>query len=332
MPNTVLHDTISDAVATSSSAETAPRKRVNVLGVSVDAVDMEQALATISARLLWGARGYVCFVDVHGILEAMRSEAVADAYVHAAMALPDGTPTVWVGHAQGLREMDCVTGPGLMKEVFRRPEFAGYSHYLYGGAPGVADELAITLGRQFPWTRIAGTYTPPFRDLTQDEEEELVGEIRRLRPDIFWVGIGTPRQDLWMRRMLRRLDTKMMFGVGAAFDFLTGRIQLCPGWIKRAGLHWLHRLAQDPVRLWGRNMHNMAFLWHIALQLTRAKSYPVRPCGECDNTGWLEAAAEITDNVVLVRRASFGGVGLPEHVQVIADGVISARCVDRDTG
>lgn len=276
MPETVVGEKMPEMVAAHSNGEMARRRYANVLGVSIDAVDMERALSTVQDRMQQGPSGYVCFVDVHGILEALKSETVAEAYEQAAMALPDGTPTVWVGRAQGLREIHYVTGPGLMEEIFRRPEFAGYSHFLYGGEPGVAEELAATLCRRFPWTRIAGIYTPPFRELTQEEEEDLVAEIRRLKPDIVWVGISTPRQDVWMRRMMPRLDTRMIFGVGAAYDFLTRRIRLCPEWMKRAGLHWLHRLAQDPARLWSRNVKNMAFLWHIALQLTGARRYPMR--------------------------------------------------------
>lgn len=290
MADTILCETMaaSDAIRSIEGP-----KYANVLGVSIDAVDMGQALTMVSACLRQGRRGYVCFVDVHGILEALKSANVAETFAHAAMAMPDGTPTVWVGRAQGLRKMNYVTGPGMMNEIFRRGEFAGYSHYFYGGEPGVADDLGATLCRKYPWARIAGIYTPPFRELTCEEEEELVAEVNRLKPDIVWVGIGTPRQDLWMRRMLPRLETRMMFGVGAAFDFLAGRVRLCPEWMKRAGLHWLHRLAQDPRRLWKRNVHNSAFLWHVTLQLSGARRYPMRSrSGSAEQPSIAEGTAE----------------------------------------
>jgi len=280
MAETILCEPISDSVAAYPIDELEQRRYANVLGVAIDAVDMEKALAVVAMQLRQQRKGYVCFVDVHGILEALKSETVAETYRHAAMAMPDGTPTVWVGRAQGLAEMNAVTGPAMMNEIFRRRQFAGCSHYFYGGEPGVAEELAAALCRKYPWTRIAGIFTPPFRELTREEEEKLVAEVSRLKPDIVWVGIGAPRQELWMRSMLPRLDTRMMFGVGAAFDFLTGRIRLCPEWMKRAGLHWLHRLAQDPARLWMRNVRNTAFLWHIALQLSGARRYPMRARAE----------------------------------------------------
>jgi N-acetylglucosaminyldiphosphoundecaprenol N-acetyl-beta-D-mannosaminyltransferase len=169
--------------------------------------------------------------------------------------------------------MRTVTGPEVMQQIFCRMQFTGYSHFFYGGKPGVTDELTTALCRQHPWTKVAGTYTPPFRDLTSDEEAELIATIDQCRPDIIWVGIGAPRQELFMRRMLPRLNTRLMFGVGAAFDFLSGRVRMCPPWMKRAGLHWLHRLIQDPRRLWRRNLRNTAFLWHIALQMTGMRAY-----------------------------------------------------------
>jgi N-acetylglucosaminyldiphosphoundecaprenol N-acetyl-beta-D-mannosaminyltransferase len=160
-----------------------------------------------------------------------------------------------------------------MGEIFRRNDFANYSHFFFGGKPGVADHLAATVGMRFPWLRVAGTYTPPFRDLLPSERDSFIQLINRARPDIIWVGISTPRQDIFMHRILPDLDTKLMFGVGAAFDLHTGRIKRCPEWIKIAGLHWLHRLLQDPQRLWRRNLGNALFLWHIALQLTGLRRY-----------------------------------------------------------
>jgi N-acetylglucosaminyldiphosphoundecaprenol N-acetyl-beta-D-mannosaminyltransferase len=242
----------------------------------VDAVQMESALEVIQAHLANGATGFVCAVGVHGILESLKQPEVALAYSKSILNVPDGAPTVWVGRLRGLKQMDHVTGPALMMEIFKRPEFSSCTHFFYGGRPGVADQLAATMLRRFPTARIVGTYTPPFRDLTPFEQIEVIAHINALRPDFVWVGISTPRQDLWMRHMLPHLDTRLMLGVGAAFDFHTGRIRGCPEWVKRAGFNWLHRLAQDPKRLWRRNVKNMAFLWHIALQLTGLRRYPSR--------------------------------------------------------
>jgi N-acetylglucosaminyldiphosphoundecaprenol N-acetyl-beta-D-mannosaminyltransferase len=251
----------------------------NVLGVAVEALHLESAIARVAGVLQSGGKGYVCAAGVHGILEARSDPKVAQAYAHAAVVIPDGAPTVWVGRLQGHASMGHVTGPELMLEIFKRDQFAGCRHFFYGGKEGVAEELAETLVRRFPATCVAGTFTPPFRALSPAEERQLIATIQECRPDMIWVGISTPKQDLFMHQMLPRLETHLMFGVGAAFDFHTGRIRVCPNWVKVAGFHWLHRLLQDPRRLWRRNVGNLAFLWHIALQLTGIKSHslPARP-------------------------------------------------------
>lgn len=277
MSDSLIFSKIDDSSEPLRAVEQGPERLcAHILGVRVDAVDLESAMEKIARQLRTGRKGYVCAVGVHGILEALENCTVADALAHAAICLPDGTPTVWVGRAQGRKEMNHVTGPEVMREVFSRPEFAACTHYFYGGKPGVAAELAEKLCASYPHTKVAGTFTPPFRDLTPEEEGLLIERINACKPDIIWVGIGTPRQDVLMRRLLPRLEVKLMFGVGAAFDFFTGRIRMCPAWIKRSGLHWLHRLAQDPKRLWRRNLGNTAFLWHISLQLSGLRNYPIR--------------------------------------------------------
>jgi N-acetylglucosaminyldiphosphoundecaprenol N-acetyl-beta-D-mannosaminyltransferase len=252
-----------------------PGASAEVLGISIESTNMELALKRIESDLELRRKGYICMAGVHGIMEAHRDSRLAAIYAGSSMTLPDGTPTVWVGRWQGCRHMRQVAGPELMLEVFRRKEFADFTHFLYGGEEHVAEQLRERLTSSFPWARIIGTYTPPFRDLSQEEERGLITRVRHLKPDIIWVGISTPKQERFMHRYLHRLDTTLMFGVGAAFDFHTGRIQDAPRWIKRAGVQWLHRLIQEPHRLWKRYLHNNStFLWHIALQLSGLREYP----------------------------------------------------------
>ena len=247
----------------------------NVLGVEVEALDMEMAISRVAEVLQSGNRGYVCAVGVHGVMEAQRDPEVALAYADAAITIPDGMPMVWVGRIQGHTRMQRVTGPDLMLEVFRRQQFAYCRHFLYGGDDGVADRLASILRDRFPWAKIVGTYTPPFRELTHKEEAELIRTIQATSAHIVWIGISAPKQEKLMLRLLPRLNVKLMFGVGAAFNFHTGALRDCPLWVKQAGLQWLHRLIQEPRRLWKRYLrNNPAFLWCIALQLTRLRRYP----------------------------------------------------------
>jgi N-acetylglucosaminyldiphosphoundecaprenol N-acetyl-beta-D-mannosaminyltransferase len=250
------------------------RPAAKLLGISVEALNMELALNRIAGELEARRKGYICMANVHGIMEAHRDAELAAIYAGSSITMPDGTPTAWVGRWQGHKAMQRVAGPDLMLEVFRRKEFAGCTHFLYGGEERVAEQLRERFTRRFPWARIVGTYTPPFRDLNAEEEQSLIARIRQLKPDIIWVGISTPRQERFMHRYLHRLDTTLMFGVGAAYDFHTGRIQDAPQWIKTIGMQWIHRLLQDPRRLWKRYLRsNPAFLWHIALQLTGLRQY-----------------------------------------------------------
>ena len=251
------------------------RPLANVLGIQVEALDMERTVERVHEALRERKKGYVCMVNVHGVMEAQRNPRIAAAYADAMITVPDGAPTVWVGRLQGFHWMKRVAGPDLMLEVFQRKQFRSCTHFLLGGKECVAEELSAKLRQRFPLTRIVGTYTPPFRSLSQSEEEALVAEICELKPDIIWVGISTPKQEDFMRRYLPKFDTVLMFGVGAAFDFHTGRIKDCPEWIKRAGLQWIHRLMQDPQHLWWRYLrNNPAFLWQIILQMTGLRKYP----------------------------------------------------------
>jgi N-acetylglucosaminyldiphosphoundecaprenol N-acetyl-beta-D-mannosaminyltransferase len=257
-----------------------PKRRpaAKLLGISVEALDMERALHRIAGELAARRKGYVCMAGVHGIMEAHRDAELAGIYASSSITVPDGTPTVWVGRWQGHKGMQRVAGPDLMREVFRRKEFAGCTHFLYGGEEHVAEQLRERFTRQYPWARIVGTYTPPFRDLNEEEEESLIARVRELKPDIIWVGISTPKQERFMHRYLHRLDTTLMFGVGAAYDFHTGRLQDAPQWVKTIGMQWMHRLVQDPRRLWKRYLrNNPAFLWHITLQLSGLRQYPPAP-------------------------------------------------------
>jgi N-acetylglucosaminyldiphosphoundecaprenol N-acetyl-beta-D-mannosaminyltransferase len=248
------------------------RLAAHVLGVDVDAVDMEGAIDNVAAFLRSSLKCYVCVAGVHGIMEAQGNPQLLEVYSNAAMTIPDGMPLAWVGRMQGHTGMQRVTGPDLMLEVFRRKEFSETTHFFYGGHEGVAAELRNKLQQQFPWVKIVGTYTPPFRELSECEETGLFAHIAKLKPDIMWIGIGCPKQEIFMARYLPNLETKLIVGVGAAFDFHTGRIRDCANWIKLAGLQWLHRLLQDPRRLWGRYLrNNPAFLWHITLQLLNVR-------------------------------------------------------------
>jgi N-acetylglucosaminyldiphosphoundecaprenol N-acetyl-beta-D-mannosaminyltransferase len=181
-------------------------------------------------------------------------------------------PLVWLGrHYLGSR-VDRVYGPDLMLNLMAATRSRPCRHFFYGGAPGVAEELKARLEKRFPGVNICGTYTPPFRPLTAEEETELVEVIHVRRPDIIWVGLSTPKQERFMAHYLRKLETTLMVGVGAAFDFHSGRVRQAPRWVQRSGFEWFYRMATEPRRLARRYLvNNPLFLARIAWQLAMGK-------------------------------------------------------------
>jgi N-acetylglucosaminyldiphosphoundecaprenol N-acetyl-beta-D-mannosaminyltransferase len=256
----------------------------NVLGIGVHALSISDAVDAVANAVELGQKGYVCVASVHGIMEARRDPSVARIFQRAFLVVPDGMPTVWMGRSQGL-SMTRVFGPDLMLAVLQEKQLARARHFLYGGAPGVAKELEGVLVRKCPGVQIVGSYCPPFRPLSPAEQCALINKVARSHPDIIWVGLSTPKQERFMAEYLPRLATTLMVGVGAAFDFHTGRISDSPAWVKHLGLQWVHRLAQDPLRLWRRYLlNNPPFAWNAILQLLGVKTFPLAAVQELDVT------------------------------------------------
>ena len=249
--------------------------RVNILGVGVSAVSMQGAVERVDRFLQGDSSGYVCVTGVHGIIEAQSDDAFRATLNSSFMTTPDGVPTVWLGWWSGFKDMTRVYGPEFMLEICRLSVERGFRHFLYGGKPGVAEELKATLETQFPGLRITGTYTPPFRPLNSAEEQDLKSAIEHSKPDILWCGLSTPKQERFMAQYCGRLPVKLMFGVGAAFDINSGNLKDAPRWIKIAGLQWLHRLVLEPRRLANRYLrNNPKFVWLVVLQRTGLRKFP----------------------------------------------------------
>jgi N-acetylglucosaminyldiphosphoundecaprenol N-acetyl-beta-D-mannosaminyltransferase len=236
---------------------------------------MATALRALEGAVDGGQKGFVCVTGVHGVMESQSNPELKKVLNEAFLNVPDGMPMTWIGHKQGLSAMDRVYGPDLMLEVCRRSVEKGYTHFLFGGQPGVVEDLKGCLEKKFPGLRVVGTFTPPFRPMNDEETASLRRQLEASPPDFFWVGISTPKQERFMAENLDRLPVKIMLAVGAAFDVNTGRIHDAPRWMKRAGLQWLHRLCQDPRRLWKRYLiNNPRFAWNILLQFTGLRKFP----------------------------------------------------------
>jgi N-acetylglucosaminyldiphosphoundecaprenol N-acetyl-beta-D-mannosaminyltransferase len=249
-------------------------ERVNVLGVGVSAVNMQQALDLIARWIASGTRHYVCVTGVHGVMESQHDARLRDIHNDAGLVTPDGMPLVWLSRLSGHAHVERVYGPDLLLACCAASLAKGYRHYFYGGAPGVSERLVSRLQQRLPGLAVAGTWCPPYRELTTLEEEAAIERINRANPDIVWVGLSTPKQERLMARYVGRLQAPVMIGVGAAFDFHSGLKRQAPRWMQRSGLEWLFRLATEPRRLWRRYLrNNPLFVWRILLQLSGAVRY-----------------------------------------------------------
>jgi N-acetylglucosaminyldiphosphoundecaprenol N-acetyl-beta-D-mannosaminyltransferase len=248
--------------------------RINVLGVGISPLCLPLAVAAMERAIEHRSKGYICVTGVHGVSEAQADPAFRSILNGAFLNTPDGMPMVWLGKLAGHRAMDRVYGPDLLIQACRVSGQTGWRHFFYGGAPGVAGQLAEALRRRFPYLEVAGTFTPPFRPLNDTEQRALREEVARARPDIIWVGLSTPKQEAFMADALGWLDTTLMVGVGAAFDLLSGRVRQAPRWIQRAGIEWLYRLIQEPRRLWSRYLkNNPLFVARVLLQQLGLRRY-----------------------------------------------------------
>jgi N-acetylglucosaminyldiphosphoundecaprenol N-acetyl-beta-D-mannosaminyltransferase len=249
-------------------------ERVNVLGVGISAVNMTQALEKIDGWISHAERQYVCVCPVHSVMECRRSAQLRTILNAAGMVTPDGVPLVWVARASGYPHVSRVYGPDLMLAELDRSAQNRHRHFFYGGGPGVARLLAQRMQARSPGLTVAGFLEPPFAPLDQLCTPETAATINAAKPDVVWIGMSSPKQDLWMARMRPLLEAPVLIAVGAAFDFHSGTVKQAPLWMQRSGLEWVYRLATDPRRLWRRYLiDNPWFLWELGLQRTGIKKF-----------------------------------------------------------
>lgn len=194
----------------------------------------------------------VDLVGMPAIITAKSDPVYADMYNNATMTAIDGMPFVHKARRKGFNCERC-SGPDIMGMVFEEGIRRGSRHYFYGGKNDeVLTKLRANLEAAYPGIEIVGMYSPPFRELTEEENDKIVRDINELKPDFVWVGIGAPKQEMWMWKHRESIPGTCMLGVGAAFDFLAGSLAKAPAWMENAGIEWLYRLCKEPKRLWRR--------------------------------------------------------------------------------
>ncbi len=238
-------------------------KELSILGVNIAITNMREVINFITDNIGDLSGKYICVSNVHTTVMSYDSPEYKNIQNTAAIRLPDGRPLSLVQKRRGHKEAKRVTGPDLMQTLFEEASSNKLRHYFYGSTEETLAILEKKLKEDFPNIEIVGMYSPPFRSLTEEEDQEIIKNINASKPDIVWVGLGAPKQEKWMYEHMDKV-TGLMVGVGAGFDFLAGNIKRAPKWMQKCSLEWLYRLLQDPKRLFTRYMKtNFKFIWLI---------------------------------------------------------------------
>lgn len=241
----------------------------DILQVQFNLIDYDRTLEAILQWRKSNQRNYVTITNPHSVMMCLRDHEMRRATAQAGLTLPDGAGAILAANILGYPHHKRVTGPTLMLKLCDWGRQHGLRHFFYGGSEGVADLLAQRFGDKLPGLEIAGTYCPPFRPLTDEEDETIVKAINATKPDVVWVGLGAPKQEKWMSEHLGKIKATAMIGVGAAFDFHSGNVKWAPGWVRKLGIEWAYRLAQNPRRMWRRNLSSPIFLTIVLCQRLR---------------------------------------------------------------
>jgi N-acetylglucosaminyldiphosphoundecaprenol N-acetyl-beta-D-mannosaminyltransferase len=262
--------------------ETSPADRppsVDVLGVPLGLTDYNRTLDWIDATVSARGRGYICVCNVHTLMASAEDPDLLSALLASSINVPDGQPLVWALNLLGHPLSDRVYGPELMARSCERGAETGQRLYLYGGRnQGALVQLALNLRQRYPGVKIVGGYSPPHRPLSPEERRAVIKEINGSQADVAWIGIGVPKQEKWMAEMRAELETPVLIGVGAAFDFHAGLVPQAPAQIQELGLEWAYRFAHEPRRLWRRYLrYNPRFVLAFMRQLVAHRRSEGRP-------------------------------------------------------
>lgn len=235
--------------------------KCNILGVNIAVTNINETLSYIFCNLEKLRGKYICIANVHTTIMAYEDYSYRDIQNNSALILPDGNPLSSLSRRMGFKESQRVTGPDLMLEIFNVSEEKGYRHYFYGSTEDTLKLLNEKLLKKYPKLNIVGMYSPPFRASISLECEEKIREINDLKPDFIWVGLGAPKQEIWMSLHQEKLNG-VMIGVGAGFDYFAGKIKRAPIWMQKSSMEWFYRFIQEPKRLFSRYLKtNTKFIY-----------------------------------------------------------------------
>ena len=237
-----------------------------ILNINFDFIDHKSVLTNILEWKKLKKNSFITLTNPYSVLLCHRDEKMMQATQNADLTLPDGTGIIWAANILGHKHHGRVAGPDLMLHLCDWGCQKGLRHFFYGGAEGVADKLAQRLTEMYPGLDVAGTYCPPFSQLSDQEDEDVIRLINASNADIVWVGLGAPKQEIWMLNHLSKVNVTAMIGVGAAFNFHSGIVKRAPVFIRKWGLEWLWRFTRNPRRMWRRDLDSLVFLTKVIIQ------------------------------------------------------------------
>ena len=238
----------------------------NIMGVNIAAINMSWLIDFTKKNIRELSGNYLCVSNVHTTVMSYDDKTYCAVQNGGIMAIPDGGPLSSVGRKRGFSQMERTTGPDYLKEILKISAKEGYRHFFYGSTEETLGKLQKHLEEHYPGVQVAGMYSPPFRNLTEKENTEIIRMINESQADFVWIGLGAPKQECWMAAHQGKVDG-FMVGVGAAFDYLAGNIERAPMWMQRANLEWLYRLLQEPQRLFKRYFYtNTKFIWNAVIR------------------------------------------------------------------
>lgn len=238
-------------------------KRCTILNTNINVTNMDEVLHMLDQCLEEKRGDYICVANVHTTVMAFRDEKYRKIQNESWLTIPDGKPLSLVSRKRGFTDAQRVPGPDLMVKVFEASKEKGYRHFFYGSTEQTLRMLRENIKKKYPYVDVVGMYSPPFRLLKAEEDQQIITMINETHPDFVWVGLGAPKQEIWMAEHKNKIQA-IMIGVGAAFDFEAGVVKRAPKWMQEMYLEWLHRILQDPKRLIPRYVStNAAFLWNV---------------------------------------------------------------------
>lgn len=233
-----------------------------ILGVNIAITNMQDVTEYILSQVDQIRGKYICLSNVHTTVMSRKDPNYCIVQNDAFLALPDGSPLVLVQKMRGFSGAERIAGPDLMPAIWKATENTKWKHYFYGSSPETIKALKHNLKERYPGLNVVGLESPPYRPLTEEEDLQMLERINASGADFLWVGLGAPKQELWMKEHENKLQT-VMLGVGAGFDFHAGTVKRAPKWMQEHYLEWLYRLLQDPKRLWKRYVvNNIQFIFY----------------------------------------------------------------------